>query len=119
MAQLKLRYGLKIAVVSNESRELNAFRIRKFKLDGFVDFFISSCFCPRSQARRGHLPAGDGRGADARRAGRLTSTTHQCLSRSQKASGIRSILHTEYESTCAQLSSFGLPNDEGVLDETG
>ena len=44
VAQLKVRYGLKIAVVSNEARELNAYRIRKFKLDGFVDFFISSCF---------------------------------------------------------------------------
>jgi len=42
--QLKARHGLKIAVVSNEGRELNAYRIRKFKLDGLVDFFISSCF---------------------------------------------------------------------------
>ena len=42
--RLKGRYGLKIAVVSNEARELNAYRIRKFKLDGFVDGFISSCF---------------------------------------------------------------------------
>src|SRR5208337_5181515 len=33
---LKERYGLKIVVVSNEGRELNAYRIRKFKLDGFV-----------------------------------------------------------------------------------
>ena len=44
VAQLKARHGLKIAVVSNEARELNAYRIRKFKLDRFVDFFISSCF---------------------------------------------------------------------------
>jgi phosphoglycolate phosphatase-like HAD superfamily hydrolase len=42
--KLKARYGLKIAVVSNEGRELNAYRIRKFKLDGFVDSSISSCF---------------------------------------------------------------------------
>ena len=42
--QLKRRHGLKIAVVSNEGRELNAYRIRKFKLDKFVDAFISSCF---------------------------------------------------------------------------
>ena len=41
---LKKRYGLKIAVVSNESRELNAHRIDEFKLDGFVDAFISSCY---------------------------------------------------------------------------
>ena len=43
-AQLKIRHGLRIAVVSNESREVNAYRIRKFKLDELVDSFISSCF---------------------------------------------------------------------------
>jgi putative hydrolase of the HAD superfamily len=42
--KLKARHGLKIIVVSNEARELNSYRIRKFKLDGFVDAFISSCF---------------------------------------------------------------------------
>jgi putative hydrolase of the HAD superfamily len=31
-------------VVSNEGRELTEYRIRKFKLNAFVDFFISSCF---------------------------------------------------------------------------
>jgi len=41
---LKAKYGLKIAVVSNEARELNAYRIRQFRLAGFVDAFISSCF---------------------------------------------------------------------------
>jgi putative hydrolase of the HAD superfamily len=41
---LKAKYGLKIAVVNNEGRELNEHRIRKFKLNEFVDFFISSCF---------------------------------------------------------------------------
>jgi len=41
---LKAHYGLRIAVVSNESREVNAYQILKFKLDGFVDIFISSCF---------------------------------------------------------------------------
>jgi putative hydrolase of the HAD superfamily len=44
VTHLKLRYGLKIAVVSNEGRELSSYRTRKFKLDAFVDFFISSCF---------------------------------------------------------------------------
>jgi putative hydrolase of the HAD superfamily len=40
VARLKARHGLKIAVVNNEGRELNAYRIRQFKLDGFVDPFI-------------------------------------------------------------------------------
>lgn len=41
---LRSRYGLKIAVVSNEGRELAAFRIKKFSLAEFVDFFIVSSF---------------------------------------------------------------------------
>lgn len=41
---LKSKYRIKIAVVSNEARELTEYRIRKFKLHTFVDFFISSCF---------------------------------------------------------------------------
>jgi putative hydrolase of the HAD superfamily len=41
---LKEKYRLKIAVINNEGRELNEYRIKKFQLDRFVDFFISSCF---------------------------------------------------------------------------
>jgi putative hydrolase of the HAD superfamily len=41
---LKEKYRLKIAVVNNEAREMNEYRINKFKLNRFVDFFISSCF---------------------------------------------------------------------------
>ncbi len=41
---LKARYHLEIAAISNEGRELTVFRINKFGLTGFVDFFISSCF---------------------------------------------------------------------------
>ncbi|HVX50653.1 MAG TPA: HAD-IA family hydrolase [Chitinophagaceae bacterium] len=41
---LKQKYNLKVAVVSNEGRELTEYRIKKFKLGQFVDFFISSCF---------------------------------------------------------------------------
>jgi putative hydrolase of the HAD superfamily len=41
---LKIRHGLRIAVVNNEGRELNEHRISTFRLGEFVDFFISSCF---------------------------------------------------------------------------
>ncbi|MFT3824331.1 MAG: HAD family phosphatase [Chitinophagaceae bacterium] len=44
VCKLKATYGLKIAIVNNEGRELNEYRIRKFRLNRFVDFFISSCF---------------------------------------------------------------------------
>jgi putative hydrolase of the HAD superfamily len=41
---LKQRYCLKVAVVSNEGRELTLHRIAKFGMSEFVDFFIVSCF---------------------------------------------------------------------------
>jgi putative hydrolase of the HAD superfamily len=40
----KARNSLKLAVVSNEGRELTEYRIRQFGLADFVDFFVSSCF---------------------------------------------------------------------------
>lgn len=42
--EIKKKYNLKIAVISNEGRELNDYRIQKFELASFVDFFISSSF---------------------------------------------------------------------------
>ena len=42
--KLKAKYGLKIVAVSNEARELNAYRIHTFGLNNFIDFFISSCY---------------------------------------------------------------------------
>jgi len=44
MRQLKEKYRLKIAVINNEGRELNEYRIKKFHLNQFIDFFVSSCF---------------------------------------------------------------------------
>lgn len=42
--ELKNRYGLKVAAISNEGRELTVYRIQKFDLSRIIDFFISSCF---------------------------------------------------------------------------
>lgn len=44
ITRLKAKYGLKVATVSNEGRELTMYRIKKFNLGALVDFFISSCF---------------------------------------------------------------------------
>jgi putative hydrolase of the HAD superfamily len=44
VCNLKQRYRLKIAAVSNEGRELTVYRIQEFDLGSFVDFFVSSCF---------------------------------------------------------------------------
>jgi putative hydrolase of the HAD superfamily len=44
ICKIKEKYKLKIAIVNNEGKELNEYRIRKFGIDKFADFFISSCF---------------------------------------------------------------------------
>ena len=116
VAQLKARYGLKIAVVSNEARELNDYRIQKFKLDGFVDSFISSCFVhvrkPDADIFRLALDIAQ---APARQVVYIENTP--MFVRIAEGLGIRSILHTDYRSTCAKLASFELRNDEGVIHE--
>ena len=114
--KLKAKYGLKIIVVSNEGRELNAYRIRKFKLDGFVDSFISSCFVhirkPDVDIFRLALDTSQ---APARQVVYIENTP--MFVRIAEGLGIRSILHTDYRSTCAKLASLGLQNDVGVIHE--
>jgi len=108
VAQLKVRHGLKIAVVSNESLELNAHRIRTFKLNGFVDSFISSCYV--------HIRKPDVN--IFRLALDITQTpANQVLYientpmfvKIAEGLGIRSILHTDYGSTVAKLTALRLP----------
>jgi HAD superfamily hydrolase (TIGR01509 family) len=117
VAQLKVRHGLKIAVVSNEARELNAYRIREFKLDGFVDVFISSCFVrlrkPDADIFRLAL---DITQAAAHQVVYIENTP--MFVQIAEGLGIRSILHNDYRSTCAKLASYGLQNDEGIIHET-
>jgi putative hydrolase of the HAD superfamily len=42
--ELKKHYNLRVIAVSNEGRELNAYRIEKFKLKQLFDAFISSSY---------------------------------------------------------------------------
>lgn len=42
--KLKAHYGLKVIAVSNEAREINAYRIKTFRLNEVFDFFVSSCY---------------------------------------------------------------------------
>jgi len=117
VAQLKVRHRLKIAVVSNEGRELNAYRIHKFKLDTFVDSFISSCFVhirkPDADIFRLAMDIAQ---TPARQVVYIENTP--MFTQIAECLGIRSILHTDYRSTRAKLASFGLQKDEGVTHET-
>ena len=117
VAQLKVRHGVKVAVVSNEGRELNAYRIRKLKLDGFVDSFISSCFIhvrkPDADIFRLALDIAQ---APAGQVVYVDNTP--MFVQIAEGLGIRSILHTDYGSTCAKLASLGLQSGAGATHET-
>jgi putative hydrolase of the HAD superfamily len=112
---LKAKYGLKIIVVSNESRELNAHRISAFRLAEFVDAFISSCFVhlrkPDADIFKLALDIAQ---TPARQIVYIENTP--LFVQIAEGFGIRSILHTDYKSTCAKLAAFGLQND--VIHET-
>ena len=115
VAQLKVRYGLKIVVVSNKAREVNAYRIRKFKLAAISDAFISSCFV--------HIRKPD---ADIFRlaldiaqvpSGQIVFIDNTPMFvQIAEGLGIRGILHTDYKSTCAKLAAFGLPSASFALN---
>lgn len=44
LEKLKTKHKLKVVAISNEGRELNTYRIKKFKLDKLFDAFISSSY---------------------------------------------------------------------------
>jgi putative hydrolase of the HAD superfamily len=96
--------------IAIEARELNAYRIRKFKLDGFVDAFISSCFVhirkPDEDIFRLALDIAQ---APTRQVLYIENTP--MFVQIAEGLGIRSILHTDYKSTCAKLASFGLESE--------
>jgi len=109
--RLKARYGLKIVVVSNETRELNAYRIRKFKLNEFVDFFVSSCYVHLLKPDKDIFQLTlDTTQAPARQVVYIENTT--MFVQIAEGLGIRSICHTDYKSTCVKLASFGLEVEE-------
>ena len=105
--ELKVRYGLKIAVVNNEGRELNEHRIRTFKLNEFVDFFISSCFVHfrkpdvdiwRVALDIAQVPLGQVVYIDDR----------PMFVEVAESLGLRGITHKKYEDTRAKLAAMGL-----------
>jgi putative hydrolase of the HAD superfamily len=104
---LKTQYGLRIAAVSNEGRELTLYRVQQFELRTFVDFFVSSCFVhfrkpdediyrialDISQAQSDQVVYIDDRGMFVEVAREM---------------GITGIIHTGYEATRKSLEEFGL-----------
>jgi putative hydrolase of the HAD superfamily len=110
ICRLKARYHLKVAVVSNEGRELTEYRIAKFRLADFIDFFISSCFV--------HYRKPD---ADIYRiALDIAQVAPDCVAYVEdrvmfvdvaRGLGIRGIVHRTFESTRNELAAMGLVLD--------
>jgi len=111
VCRLKARHRLKIAVVSNEGRELTLHRIRKFKLDAFVDFFISSCFVhfrkPDVDIYRMALDIAQ---VPAERVAYIED--RPMFVQVAEGLGIQGIHHLDYKSTRAKLAALGLETGE-------
>ncbi len=104
---LKVRHGLKVAVVSNEGRELTTYRIHHFELGSFIDFFVASCFVHYrkpdadiyrialdiAQVQPDEVAYVDDRAMFVEVAGTL---------------GVHGIHHTGYDTTRAALQALGL-----------
>ena len=107
VAKLKLNLRLKIAIVSNEARELNAYRIDKFSLDRLVDCFISSCFVhirkPDVDIFRMALDVAQVQPAQA-----VFIDNTPMFVQIAEGLGIQGILHTDCKSTQSKLSNLGL-----------
>jgi putative hydrolase of the HAD superfamily len=107
---LKVKYRLKIIVVSNEAREVNAYRIRQFKLAGFVDAFISSCFVHLRKPDAAIFQlALDIAQVSARQIVYIDNTP--LFVQIAEEFGMRGLLHTDYQSTAGKLAAFGLRLD--------
>lgn len=107
MRRLKEKYHLKIAVVNNEARELNDFRINKFQLNQFVDFFISSCFVhirkPDADIFRIALEIAHELPENV-----LYIDDTQMFVDIARSMGIKSFTHLDYTTTLAELALCGL-----------
>ena len=107
---LKKRYRLKIAVVSNEGRELTLHRIQKFSLAEFVDFFVVSCFVhfrkPDTDIFRMALDL-----AQVPTEQVIYVEDRLMFIEVARGLGIRGVHHTGYASTMAALGEYGLVLD--------
>jgi len=107
---LKKAYGLRVAVVSNEGRELTTYRIQKFGLWEFVDFFVASSFVhfrkPDADIYRIALDIAQVPIEEV-----LYIEDRLMFVEVAQGMGIRSIHHTGFDSTRENLASLGLSLD--------
>lgn len=105
--RVKDRNGLKVAVVSNEGRELTADRIRRFGLKEFVDFFIVSSFVhlrkPDEEIFRLALDVAQAEPDEV-----VYLDDRRMFTEVASQMGMRALWHQGYETTRAALAEMGL-----------
>jgi len=108
--EFKRSRGVKVAVVSNEGRELTVHRIQKFGLTEFVDFFIVSCFVhfrkPDADIYRIALDIAQ---VSPKRV--VYIEDRFMFVEVAQSLGIRGIHHRDYDLTRAALASLGLTSN--------
>src|SRR5262249_39236408 len=104
---LKNKYGLKLVIVSNEGRELTAYRIEKFALRTFIDVFVVSSYVhSRKPDRDIYLLALDVAQADMDQV--VYIDDRPLFIEVARGMGIPSIQHMSVQETAAALSQHGL-----------
>lgn len=111
--RLKLKYELKIVVVSNEARELNDYRIHHFNLNKFIDCFVSSCFVHLRKPDQDIFKIAIDIAQVPLNEILYVENTPMFVEVAEIV-GIRGILHTDYQTTRNKLASFGLLDQERV-----
>lgn len=105
--ELKARYGLQVAAVSNEGRELTMYRVQQFNLGAVIEFFISSCFVhyrkPDVDMYRIALDI-----AQVSPEQVVYIDDRAMFVKVARGLGIRGIIHTGYEATRTALEVLGL-----------
>jgi putative hydrolase of the HAD superfamily len=106
--KLKAKHNLKIAVVSNEGRELMCDRVARFNLKSFVDFFIVSSFVHlRKPDTDIYNLALDVAMLEPQQVAYIDDRA--MLVEVARALGIIGIQHTSYDATVSRLAALGLP----------
>jgi HAD superfamily hydrolase (TIGR01509 family) len=113
VAQLKAQHGLKIVVISNESREVNAHRIRTFRLDLLVDAFLSSCFVGMRKPDVKIFKLALDLAQTAPERAVFMDNTPMFVQIAERM-GMKSILHVDHDSTRAALISLGLQTSDAT-----
>lgn len=111
VCDLKKKYNLKVAVISNEGRELNQYRIATFRLNEFIDFFISSSFVHFRKPDADIFKVA----IDISQSDLETSVyidDRMLFVQVAEGLGLTGIYHTSYGDTKSQLAALGLVADE-------